>query len=157
MAPCKIYVLLTLTKDSIIKDWTKDITLLAQIKKHEGLRTKPYRCSSGKLTIGIGRNLDDNGITEVEAMMLYDSDIQLIVQQLNKALPWWTTLSGKRQKVLIDMVFNMGINRFLGFKKMLKHLKAGEYKQASNEMLASVWATQVGTRALTLHKMMRGE
>ena len=48
----------------------------AQLVRHEGLRLKPYRCTAGKLTIGIGRNLDDCGISQTEAYLLLENDIR---------------------------------------------------------------------------------
>ena len=39
-----------------------------QLIEHEGLEQKVYRCTAGKLTIGVGRNLEDKGITEEEAL-----------------------------------------------------------------------------------------
>jgi len=48
--------------------------LIRQLREHEGLRLPPYHCPAGKLTIGIGRNLGDKGITEKEAVMLLEND-----------------------------------------------------------------------------------
>ena len=45
-------------------------TIEEQLLLHEGLRLKPYRCTSNKLTIGVGRNLEDKGISKEEAMRL---------------------------------------------------------------------------------------
>jgi lysozyme len=44
--------------------------------KHEGIRFTPYKCSMGRWTIGIGRNLSDKGITKEEALYLLDNDIK---------------------------------------------------------------------------------
>ena len=49
--------------------------------RHEGLKLKPYLCTAGKLTIGVGRNIQDRGITYQEAMMLLENDIRLIKAQ----------------------------------------------------------------------------
>ena len=51
--------------------------LIAQLKRHEGFRAKPYQCSANKTTIGYGRNLQDVGITEGEAVSLLNNDIQI--------------------------------------------------------------------------------
>ncbi len=48
----------------------------AQLIRHKGLKLKPYRCTAGKLTIGVGRNLDDCGISQTEAYVLLENDIQ---------------------------------------------------------------------------------
>ena len=44
--------------------------------RHEGLKLFPYQCPAGKTTIGVGRNLDDKGISEKEAMYMLNEDIQ---------------------------------------------------------------------------------
>jgi lysozyme len=121
----------------------------------EGVRLKPYRCTAGKLTIGIGRNLDDRGITMGEATILLANDIAVVTQDLDRALPWWTTLSEVRQRVMVNMAFNLGISRLLGFKNTLTLIKIAKYEDAAKEMLDSNWARQVGPRAIRLAKMMR--
>ena len=124
------------------------------IKKHEGLRLKPYKCPAGKLTIGYGRNLDDNGISASEAEALLFNDIQKCYADCAK-LPCWNKLNEARQAVLIDMCFNLGINRLKGFKKMFSALERRDYKTASKEMLDSGWARQVKSRATELSKIMQ--
>lgn len=121
----------------------------------EGLKLKPYYCTAGKLTIGVGRNLEDRGITPAEATHMLTNDIAAITQDLNRALPWWTNLSENRQRVLANMAFNLGISRLLGFKNALTLMKIAKYEDAAKEMLDSNWARQVGPRAIRLAKMMR--
>lgn len=129
-------------------------TLRDQITRHEGLRLKPYVDTVGKLTIGVGRNLDDNGITKAEAMILLDNDIQNATDDLNTALPWTSSLDWPRRSVLINMTFNMGIDRLMGFQNMLGAVLAGEWQKAHDEMLASRWAKQTGKRAIELARIM---
>ncbi len=135
------------------------LDLIKQLTVHEGLRLKPYRCTAGKLTIGIGRNLDDRGITEAEAQLMLRNDIAHVTDQLKDRLPWFDDgrLSWTRQKVLIDMAFNLGIDGLLGFRKTLAYVEAGRYAEASAEMLSSRWATQVGERARRLSRMMASD
>lgn len=121
----------------------------------EGVKLKPYRCTAGKLTIGVGRNLDDRGISMSEATQMLTNDIAALTQDLNRALPWWTTLSENRQRVLANMAFNLGISRLLGFKNALTLMKIAKYEDAAKEMLDSNWARQVGPRAIRLAKIMR--
>jgi lysozyme len=127
-----------------------------QLILHEGLRLKPYRCTEGKLTIGVGRNLDDRGINKAEALYMLDTDINLVKGALG--YQWYHDMDPVRKKVIIDMVFNLGLNGFLQFQKMIKALQTGDYLTASKEMLDSKWANQVGSRAVRLSKMlMTGE
>ncbi len=124
------------------------------IKKHEGLRLKPYRCSVGKLTIGYGRNLSDNGISDKEAGILLNHDIEEAIGYA-KQLPFFTQLNPVRQAVIVDMIFNLGFPRFKLFKKAIKAMELEQWNVAANEMLNSRWARQVGRRSKTLSEMMR--
>lgn len=127
----------------------------AQLVRHEGLRLKVYNDSIGIPTIGVGRNLQDVGISENEAMMLLDNDLINVFEDLDRSCPWWRQMSTYRQMALADMAFNMGINRLLGFKKTLAAMQEGRYEDAAVEMLDSKWAKQVGKRAGTLAEMMK--
>ncbi len=129
--------------------------LIKLLITHEGLRLKPYRDSVGKLTIGVGRNLDDVGITEEEALYLLKNDIKRVLDFLKERLPYWNGLTETRKMALVDMCFNLGPGGFLSFKRMLAALERGDYEQAAREMLDSKWARQVGRRAEELAEMMR--
>ena len=129
--------------------------LLANLKRDEGLRLKPYKDSVGKLTIGYGRNLDDMGITEDEAAVLLDHDIERAVTELDRALPWWREMPPSWQRGLVNMRFNLGLTRLRTFKKMLAALQAGDRERAADEALDSVWAGQVGERATRIAALYR--
>lgn len=129
--------------------------LTEMLVRHEGLRLKPYRDTVGKLTLGVGRNLDDKGISEAEAFFMLNNDITATVRELNHALPWWGDLAPTWQLVLANMAFNLGLSRLLGFRKMLAALEAGDYETAAAEMLDSKWARQVGRRAEELAAIVR--
>jgi lysozyme len=120
---------------------------------------KPYRqcaCSvKGALTIGVGRNLDANGISKLEAEVLLDHDIYSAEQAAAKSFDWFEALSERRQQVVVNMIFNLGIAKFRGFGNTIAAIKAKDYVKASMQMLASRWAAQVGARATRLAKMMR--
>ena len=128
--------------------------LRRQIRLHEGERLKVYTCSAGKLTIGVGRNLEDRGISVEESNMLLDNDLAQFQVELLRKLPWVSDLDEVRQRVLIDMAFNLGISGLLTFKKTLAAIKRGDYEKAAPMMLDSKWATQVGKRAERLSTMM---
>ena len=128
-----------------------------QLVGHEGLRLKPYRDTVGKLTIGVGRNLDDAGVTEDEAKVLLDNDVTRVWKSLTNALPYFGSLDDDRQHVLIDMAFNLGLAGLANFKRMLAAVEARDFSLAAREMLDSKWASQVGQRAKTLAAMMKGD
>jgi lysozyme len=128
--------------------------MVRQLRLHEGERLRPYRCTAGKLTIGVGRNLEDRGITADESAMLLSNDISREERDLLAALPWAAKLSEVRQRVLLDMSFNLGLQGLLQFKRTLAAIEAGRYQQAAGMMLDSRWAQQVGQRAQRLSEMM---
>lgn len=104
--------------------------LRAQLVQHEGLRLRLYRCTSGKLTIGCGYNLDDrglkpmeralgrsvllnelerNGLSEADAMRVLDADIQRFEDDVDSRWPNYAALDGVRQRAVIDFAFNLGV------------------------------------------------
>lgn len=154
--------------------------LVAELTRDEGLRLQTYRCTARKLTIGIGRNLDDVGISESEARIfgctsaaqalalvkrdgvtrlqaesLFANDIVGCERDLDRKLRWWRNLDDVRQRVLLNMCFNLGISRLLGFRNTLRMVEHREFEDAAAGMLQSLWARQVGDRALRLSAMMR--
>ena len=129
--------------------------LIQQLRRHEGERLKPYRCTAGKLTIGVGRNLDDRGITAAESALLLSNDIDTVWNELKTRIPWMTGLNDVRQRVLLDMAFNLGTDGLMRFKNTLAAIQLGQYEKGSKMMLDSLWAKQVGMRAQRLAKMMQ--
>ncbi len=123
--------------------------------QHESYRQFPYADITGHLTVGIGRNLTDRGISTTEAFYLLDDDIMYFSAKLAHFLQCFNQLDENRQIALIDMCFNVGIQGFLGFKKMVAALESHDYERAANEMMDSKWAEQVGDRATTLANIIR--
>jgi len=132
-----------------------DRELIEQIKRHEGLRLKVYRCPAGKLTIGYGRNLEDNGISEEEADYLLINDLHFVEESLARRLAFWDNMPKGVQQVLINMGFQLGINGLMAFRRTLALLDAGNYGAAADEMLNSRWAKQTPGRAKELAQIVR--
>jgi lysozyme len=133
-----------------------DIKIVTQlIVKHEAIKLFPYKDTVGKLTIGVGRNLDDNGISKKEALYLCMDDINTAILDLQEYLPYFNGLPANVQLVLIDMTFNMGIGNVLQFHNTLTYIKVGNYKAAADNMLNSLWARQVPARALEDSNILR--
>ena len=141
-----------------------------QLVRHEGLRLKPYRCTAGKFTIGIGRNLDECGVSQSEAYIMLINDIMNCEKQLQAKIPdIYNGLDEVRKSVLLNMCISipqsrfaslrepcyLGINGLLGFKNTLAFIQAGDWERAANNMLVSKWAKQVGRRAIELSELMR--
>lgn len=128
--------------------------LIKNLIADERLRLKPYTDTVGKLTICVGRNLDDEGITTEGALYLLNNDIQRIEKEL-MPLPNFSQLSGPRQRVIMEMAFNIGFQSVMNFKDMWKAIQAYDWDGAANAMLNSLWAKEVGQRAVRLATSMR--
>lgn len=128
------------------------VDYVEMIKRHEGFRQYPYKCTAGKLTIGYGRNLDDVGISKEEADYLLDMDLDKHTEELDKVITW--AVPKDVYAVLVDMHYNLGHERFMQFRKMLECLKKLDFKGAAKEMLESKWAKQVPNRAAELANIM---
>jgi len=129
--------------------------LKAELTRDEGIRFKPYKDSVGKLSVGVGHNLDDVPISYRAIMQILEDDILNVMGQLNAHVAWWPSLNDVRQRVLANMAFNLGINGLLAFKQMLMAAQDSDFERAAKEMLDSKWAKQVGARATRLAQMMR--
>lgn len=152
---------------------TYDLNLMREeLRRDEGERLKAYKdtATPPRWTIGIGRNLDDvgaaplprtvadikkNGIGTTESAQLLDHDLERVDADLDKRLPWWRNLDPVRQRVLVNMCFNLGIGGLCGFVNTLRMIEQHRYTEASINMLASKWARQVGERAKRLSAMMK--
>jgi len=84
------------------------------------------------------------------------ADVDRATAGLDRALPWWRTLSEDRQRVLVNMAFNMGVPKLLTFKRMLAAVKDGQYQAAGDELSDLEWSKQVVGRATRLAKIMAG-
>ena len=139
-----------------------DDVIIQRLVVNEGIRYQPYKCPAGHLTIGVGRNLETNpltseekrvcgdymhGITKEQCYYLLRNDIARVKEELTDNLPWWQNLDKERQFVLIDMCFNMGIKKLLGFNNTLRYLSTGFYKQAASNLRESLYYRQVTKRA----------
>lgn len=141
-----------------------DETLLAELRRDEGVIPHEYKDSLGYSTIGVGRLIDkrkDGGLSPDEIDYLLANDVRRTIADLDRELPWWRKLSTVRQRVMINMAFNLGIGSarlgtgLLGFKNTLAKIQAGDYAGAAAGMLQSKWASQVKGRATRLAQMMR--
>ena len=149
--------------------------LIDQLILHEGLKLQVYQDHLGIDTIGVGRNLEDRGITdgelafmnmlktevyeqgitEAHARFLLSNDIDIVEKELSNAHECIERLDDVRIRVLLDMAFNMGVPRLCKFKNMWAGIYVGDYVVASAEMLDSRWANQVGQRAVSLSEAMK--
>ena len=133
---------------------------LEKLKKslieHEGLKNKPYIDTIGKLTIGVGRNLTDKGVSQSEIDLMLSNDIGEVIQSIQNK-PYFVAINGDdvRSRVLIEMAFNMGFKGLEEFQKMLDSVQLNRFDDAAINMLDSKWSKQVGQRAVILSEMMK--
>jgi lysozyme len=130
--------------------------LRALLMRHEGLKLKPYRCTAGKLTIGVGRNLEDVGISEDEALYLLVNDTQRVTSELQDRIPFWNNLSLNKQVVIASMAFQLGVSGLMAFKKMLAAAEDGDDEEVVNQMRDSVWYSQTPKRVEELIERWKG-
>ena len=131
--------------------------LQQMLLRHEGKRNKPYTDSVGKLTIGIGRNLDDKGLSDDEIFHLLNNDIADAIEDVRHCFSCYDQISEARKMVLVSMAFNLGRTRLAKFVRFIGAVHLGRWEEAAEEMLDSTWAKQVGDRAVTLATMMRDD
>jgi lysozyme len=136
--------------------------LLAELSRDEGRRARMYLDSEGIETVGVGFNLRSNDLPEDVIDRLLEVSIDQAELALDVLEPRWRQLDGDRQRVLVNMAFNLGQTRFAGFKKFWAAIDAFIAGQgamylsvAADEMMASKWASQVGARATRLADRMR--
>lgn len=136
----------------------------------EGYRQHAYPDTDGNITIGIGDNLTDRlgvktmeeaakiypeGISYEEAVKNMKDFINKLIPSIRINIPFFDTLDDVRQSIIVNMAYNMGISKLIGFRDMLMYLKARKFGIAANEMRDSVWYRQVPQRAERLATMMR--
>jgi len=129
--------------------------LIETLKRHEGVKDTLYKCTADKWTIGVGRNLEDVGLSEDEIDYLLQNDIERTKNLIERYMPWYNDLDEVRQEALINFVFNVGIGTAMKFKNAMAALEAHDYDTAAIEMMDSNWAKQVGNRAIEVTKMIR--
>ncbi len=130
------------------------ITPFDYISGFEGIRFEPYVDSLGNLTVGIGHKLVKGDVIKVsyspeEIAQLFKFDLQTAITGARKIYPNYDRLPANIQLVLIDMVFNMGINGVSKFTKMNKAINSLDYLTAAKELKNSRYFGQTGNRAKT--------
>jgi lysozyme len=126
-----------------------------QLRVDEGVKNKPYRDTAGKLTIGVGHNLDDDGLSPKAIAFLLEEDIDAAEYDARALFPNFDDLSDNRKAVLINMAFNLGPEGLSLFRKFRRAVTALDFDTAYVELVSSLWADQVGVRATRLAKQMK--
>lgn len=136
---------------------TIPLGLIRQLKRHEGLSLKLYRCPAGYYTIGYGRNIEMNGITETEAESLLMNDVLTAAKDAETylGLDLYEDLGEVRRAVIINMAFNLGLPKLMSFKRLKNALLERDFNLAADCMKQSLWFSQVKRRGAELVIQMR--
>ena len=146
-------------------DSDNELILIQELRRDEGVRYEPYNDTKGIPTVGVGHNLVAGPLpgwtyplTDSQVNGLLAADLQNVYTDLTNTLPWWLYLDDVRQRVIVNMAFNLGIGKLLGFVNTMAAIRKGQWALAAQGMLNSAWASQVGDRAKRLaHMMETGE
>lgn len=130
------------------------VKIIKQLIAHEGLRLKPYKCPAGKLTVGYGRNLDDKGVSESEALEMLYNDVRACLDDLRGVFPEFDQYPENIQLVLTDMRFQLGSRGFCGFRMMIRAVDNMDWPEMIRQMKDSAWYGQTPTRANNLIRMV---
>ena len=124
--------------------------LITMLRRHEGVMPLAYQCSEGLWTIGVGRNINPEnglGLSDEEIDLLLTNDLARCETEAYANFEWFADLDAPRQDGILNMIFNLGIPSFKGFKKAIAAMEEKDYEMASAEFMDSRWSKQVGKRA----------
>ena len=131
--------------------------LFEMLRRHEGVKQFAYRCTANKITIGVGRCVDEDGgigLCDAEIDFLLSNDIDRVETELENTFSWYKNLNDARKDALCSIAFNLGLTRLLKFEKALGFMAGGDYIMAGIEFDNSLWSKQVGARAEELCQMI---
>jgi|TARA_R110000824_G_scaffold7542_3_gene34247 lysozyme len=138
--------------------------LIEELIMDEGYKYETYHDHLGFLTLGVGHLVLDSDpeikmdvgtpVSEERIKECLNNDLDIVCEELDRNMSWWRGLDGTRQRVLANMCFNLGYPRLSKFVKFIAAMQKGDWKKASEEMMDSKWATQVGNRAVRLQQMV---
>ena len=128
--------------------------LVDELKRDEGVRLKMYKDSVGLWTIGVGRNIEERGISEQEAEVLLANDIQIALRDCEDIFDDFYSHPYDVQRALANMSFNLGKPTLSKFRNMIAAVDACDYALAADEAMDSRWAKQVGARAERIRDML---
>jgi lysozyme len=129
--------------------------IAADLERDEGTRLKPYVDTQGKVSIGIGHNLTDDGLTLSQVTAIFNDDLDEAMREADAAFPWLELVDPTIGTVVYELTFNLGVGELQTFRKMLAAMEAGDKTTAANELESSAWYTQVGTRGPRLVALLR--
>ena len=139
--------------------------LREEIKYDEGSVNEIYLDHLGLATFGIGHLVTEwdeeygwevgTPVSEDRCNEVFDSDIQIVLSDCQHLYPDFNDLPEEVQRIIANMMFNMGRPRLSKFKGMKAGVDARDWNKAADEMVDSRWYRQVTKRADRLVERMR--
>ena len=126
------------------------MSLINQIKKHEGFEPRVYKCSEGYDTIGYGFAVKDLELDEDIADLILTRKLENLQKRISHTFGWFYNSHKEVKDVVTNMCYQLGLSGFSKFKKTIYYLETEQYDEASLEMLNSLWAKQTPNRAKEL-------
>ncbi len=131
------------------------MSLIKQIKEHEGFRSTVYQCTEGYDTIGYGFAIKDLKLDEDIAELILIRKLGELQERISHTFGWFFNANETVKEVVTNMCYQLGISGFSKFKKTIYLLETEQYEEASVEMLDSLWAKQTPNRAKELSEEIR--
>ena len=131
------------------------MSLLKEIKKHEGFRSTVYECSEGYDTIGYGFAIKDLELDKDIAELILKRKLEKLQKRILSKFDWFDNSPQEVKDVVTNMCYQLGLSGFSKFKKTIYLLETEQYEEASIEMLDSLWAKQTHNRAKELSETLR--
>jgi lysozyme len=131
----------------------------AELRDDEDDIPYAYQDSLGFWTIGVGHLIDKRrggGLSKRIRELILDEDIAEKSKDLDARLSWWRSKPETVQRALLNMCFQMGIGKLLGFVNSLRLIELNKFKEAGPQMRQSLWYTQTPNRAERVIKMIEG-
>ncbi len=133
------------------------MSLIEQIKEHEGFRSRVYQCTEGHDTIGFGFKVADLELDLDIAEEILQRKLNLLIKRVNNRFSWVSKAPEPIQNVVYNMVYQLGLNGFSRFRLSIQYLADKNYEKASKEMLDSRWARQTPNRAIELSNIVKAQ
>lgn len=97
----------------------------------------------------------DSRMDRLKAERKLEQEVLEVDHALSAALSWYKDVTFVTRTVLINMAFNMGLKKLLGFRNTLRFISQKQYQHAADNMAQSLWYRQTKTRAKELTERMR--
>ena len=131
--------------------------LLEKIKHHEGFVEHVYDDSLGIPTIGYGFAIKDLVLDEDIAEEILIRKLEKLKRNANARFQWLEDMPQEVQAVVLNMCYQLGVTGVSKFRKAISALQEGDWDEAANEMLDSLWARQTPNRATELSDIVRNQ